>query len=66
MLRHLHEFLGFKSFHLRWVPHELTNDLRQKQKEHASATVPFFYSAQRDGSHDLVSDHESWFLFDLS
>jgi hypothetical protein len=29
---HLHEGLGFKSFHLRWVPHFLTDDLRLKRK----------------------------------
>jgi hypothetical protein len=29
VLRYLQEFLGFKSFHLRWVPHQSTDDLRQ-------------------------------------
>jgi hypothetical protein len=26
VLRHLHESIGFKSFHLRWVPHLLSGD----------------------------------------
>jgi hypothetical protein len=48
-LEHLHVSIGFKSFHLRWVPHLLTDDLRQKRKEHASAMLPFLYAVQRDG-----------------
>jgi hypothetical protein len=32
MLRHLHDFIGFKLFHLHWVPHMLTDDLREKRK----------------------------------
>jgi hypothetical protein len=30
VLQHLHEYLWFKSFHLHWVPHLLTGDLREK------------------------------------
>jgi hypothetical protein len=51
--------IGFKSFHLRWVPHLLTDDLRQKRKEHASAMLPFLYAAQRDGWHHLMINDES-------
>jgi hypothetical protein len=32
LLLHLHEILGFKSFHLRWVSHLLTDDLREKRR----------------------------------
>jgi hypothetical protein len=63
VLKHLHVSIGFKSFHLRWVPHLLNDDLRQKRKEHASVIVPFLYAAQRDGWHYLVTDDESWFFF---
>jgi DNA-binding MarR family transcriptional regulator len=35
VLRHLRESIGFKSFHLRWVPHLLSADLREKRKEYA-------------------------------
>jgi hypothetical protein len=30
VLYYLHESLGFKLFHLHWVPHLLTGDLREK------------------------------------
>jgi hypothetical protein len=48
VLEHLHISIGFKLFHLRWVPHLLTDDLPQKRKEHASVMFPFLYAAQRD------------------
>jgi hypothetical protein len=63
VLDHLHVSIGFKSFHLRWVPHLLTDDLHQRQKEHASAVLPFLHAVQRDGWHHLVTGDESWFFF---
>jgi hypothetical protein len=63
---HLHLSIGFKSFHLRWVPHLLTSDLRQKRKDDARAMLPLLHAAQRDGWHHLVSGDESWFFFDTS
>jgi hypothetical protein len=59
VLQYLHEFLGFKSFHLHWVPHQLTDDLQGKQKEYARAMLPFLYAAERDGWHHLVTGDES-------
>jgi hypothetical protein len=49
VLEHLHVSIGFKSFHLRWVPHLLTDDLSQKRKEHARGVLSFLYATQRDG-----------------
>jgi hypothetical protein len=66
VLEHLHMSIGFKSFHLRWVQHLLTDDLRQERKEHSRAVLPFLYAAQRDDWHHSVTDDESWFFFDLS
>jgi histone-lysine N-methyltransferase SETMAR len=58
--------IGLKSLHLHWVPHLLTDDLRQKRKEHTSAMSPFLYTAQRDGWHHLVTGDESWFFLNIS
>jgi hypothetical protein len=66
VLRHLHTSIGFRSFHLRWVPHLLSDDLRQKRKEHATAMLPFLHAAERDGWHHLVTGDESWSFFDTS
>jgi transposase len=32
VLRHLHESIGFKLFHLHWVPHLLSDDFRKNEK----------------------------------
>jgi hypothetical protein len=66
VLQHLHEFLGFKSFHLYWVPYLLTSDLREKRKEYARDMLPFLYAAEQDDWHHLVTDDKSWFFFNSS
>jgi hypothetical protein len=62
----LHLSIGFNSFHLRWVPHLLTDEVRQKRKDDARAILRLLHAAQRDRWHDLVTGHESWFFFDIS
>jgi hypothetical protein len=32
VLRHLHEFIGLKSFHLRWVLHLLSSDFSKNER----------------------------------
>jgi hypothetical protein len=49
VLRHLYEFLGFKSFHLHLVPHLLTGHLREARNEYARAMLPFLHTVKRDG-----------------
>jgi hypothetical protein len=59
VLNHLHLSIGFKSFHLRWVPHPVTEDLRQKRKDDARAMLPLLHVAQRDSWHHLGTGDES-------
>jgi hypothetical protein len=66
VLEHLHVSIAFKPFHLLWVSHLLTDHLRQKRKDHASAMLPFVSVAQRDGWHHLVAGDESWVFFNIS
>jgi hypothetical protein len=66
VLNYLHLSIDFKSFHLRWVPHLLTEDLRQKRKDDARAMLPLLHIAQRNSWHHLVTGDESWFFFDTS
>jgi hypothetical protein len=66
VLEYLYASICFKSFHLLWVPHLLTEALCQKRKEHASAMLPFLYTAQRDDWHNHVTGDESWFFFNTS
>jgi hypothetical protein len=44
----------------------LTDDLREKRKEHARAMLPFLHAARLDGWHHLVTGDESWFFFKTS
>jgi hypothetical protein len=64
VLNHLHLSIGFKSFHLRWVPHRLTEDLRQKRNDDARAMLPLLHAAQLDSWHHPVTGDESRFFFD--
>jgi hypothetical protein len=66
VLQHLHEFYWFKSFHLHWVPHLLTSDLREKRKEYARVMLPFLHTVKRDGWHRFVTGDESWLFFNIS
>jgi hypothetical protein len=34
VLPHLHDSIGFKLFHLHWIPYLLTDNLREKRKGH--------------------------------
>jgi hypothetical protein len=48
VLLHLHDSIGFRSFHLYWVPHLLTHDLPNKRMEYAQAMLPVLLAAERD------------------
>jgi hypothetical protein len=66
VLHHLHEGLAFKSFHLPWVPHFLTDDLRLKRKQVARKMIPDLEAASLDGWQHFVTGDESWFFLDQS
>jgi hypothetical protein len=67
VLHHLQEKLGLKSYHLRWVPHLLTDELKAKQKEFARLMIPYIFAAKRDGWRHFVTRNESWcFLISVS
>jgi hypothetical protein len=59
---HLVERIGFKNYLLRWIPHMLTADVRQKRVELSKQLFPVLESQQRVGFHDIVTSDESWFL----
>jgi hypothetical protein len=62
----LYDSIGFRSFHLHWVPHLLKHYLLEKRKEHEKAMLPFLHAAERDGWHHLVIGEESWFFMNTS
>jgi hypothetical protein len=48
LLLHLHNSIGFGSFHLYWMLYLLTHDLREKRKQYAKAILPFLHTVERD------------------
>jgi hypothetical protein len=57
-LHHLHEVFGFKRFHLRWVPHLVTDDLGLRRKRVAREMMPDLETASRDGWQHFVTGAE--------
>jgi hypothetical protein len=66
VFRHLYNSIGFKSFHLHWVSHLLTDNLCEEQKEDARAMLPFLHIAERDRWHHFVTGDDSWFFLNTS
>jgi hypothetical protein len=63
-LLHLQDFIGFRLFHLHWMPHLLTHHLREKRNEYAKTILSFLYVAERDGWHHCVTGDELWLFLD--
>jgi hypothetical protein len=59
---HLVERIGFKNYILRWVPHMLTVELREKRVQLSTQLLQLLESQQRIGFRDIVTGDESWIL----
>lgn len=59
--KHLTESLGFASRCLHWVPHELTDDLREKRIAIGRQLLEILEEAQSSDFRGLVTGDESWF-----
>jgi hypothetical protein len=59
---HVVEKIGFKNYFLRWVPHMLTEELRQKRVELSRQLLELLESQRGIKFHDIVTEDESWFL----
>jgi hypothetical protein len=66
VLKHLHENLQFYAFHLRWVPHPLTPELREQRRVYASEMIPILPAAAHDRWHHPVTGDEFWLLLSYS
>jgi hypothetical protein len=61
ILLHLYDYIGFRLFHLHWVPHTLMHNLREKRKEYVKMIFLFLHLAKHNSWHHLVIGDESWF-----
>jgi hypothetical protein len=55
---HLHDSIGFRSFHLHREPHLLMHDSNEKRMRYAQAMLPVLFAAERIGWHYLVTSDE--------
>jgi hypothetical protein len=60
--RHSVKKICLKIVLLRWVPHALAAELRQKRVEFSSQLLRALESQQRVGFRDIVTSEESWCL----
>jgi hypothetical protein len=57
----LHKSLGMKKFHLRWVLHQLTDDLRQLRVAKCGEILLALEGIQRIQFHHIMTGNERWF-----
>jgi hypothetical protein len=59
ILNHLHDSVGMKIFHLRWIAHELTDKLREIRIEKCPGLFPMLKELEKKTFRDLVAGDES-------
>jgi hypothetical protein len=64
VLSHLHNSLGTKNFHLCWVPHQLTDDLRQARVAKCGELLCALKVMQRIRFRHIIIGDESWFYLE--
>jgi hypothetical protein len=64
--RRLTESLQFKSWHFKWVPYILTEELRQKRIDGARTLLDALEAQQRIAFRDIVAGDESWIYLHMS
>jgi hypothetical protein len=65
ILKHLRDTLGKKHFHLRWIPHQLTEQLRAERMKKCRDLRPLLERMEASNLHTIVTGDESWFTFEL-
>jgi hypothetical protein len=65
ILKHLHEALGMKHFHLRWIPHALTEQLRAERMNKCPDRRPLPERMEASNFRNIVTGNESWFSLEL-
>jgi transposase len=61
-LRILHDALGLKKFHLRWVPHSLTPNQKSERVTLSGQLLRELEESQADNFERVITGDESWFF----
>jgi hypothetical protein len=64
VLPRLHDSVGMKNYHLRWVPYPLTDDLKWMRVAKSEELLTVLQAMEEQGFHNLVTGAESWFYLD--
>jgi hypothetical protein len=64
VLNRLHDSLGMKIFHLRWVPHQLKDDLWQVRAAKCYELLNVLEAMQRTIFRHIITGDESWFYLE--
>ena len=64
VLNRLHNSLGMKNFHVRWVPHQLTSELQATRLAKCRELLPILEALQRNNFRNVVTGDESWFYLE--
>jgi hypothetical protein len=64
VLSRLHNSLGMTIFHLRWVPHPLTDDLRQVWVAKCDGLLRALEVMQQPHFRHIITGDESWFYLE--
>jgi hypothetical protein len=57
----LRTWLGMKNFHLRWVPHQFADNLRQVRVAKCREFLCALEAIQQTHFHHIITGDESWF-----
>jgi histone-lysine N-methyltransferase SETMAR len=64
VLNRLHNSLGMKNFHVRWVPHQLTSELQATRLAKCREFLPMLEAVQKTNFRQVVTGDESWFYLE--
>jgi hypothetical protein len=65
VLTQLRDCFGMKLFHLRWIPHELTEQLRAMRVQKCQELLPLLKSMETRSFRKIVTGEESWFTLEF-
>jgi hypothetical protein len=64
ILNHLRDSLHLKCFHLRWITHQLTGQLRATRVQKCEELLPLLESMAANKFRTIVMSDESWFTLE--
>jgi hypothetical protein len=61
----LHDSLGMKYFHLRWIPYALIQSFPESRLERSRELLPILEDTEKASFHNLVTGDGSWFTLEF-